>query len=58
MAKDWMEHIRKNGGLHKMLGIKEGTKIPLHVLAKAAHSSNLLEKRRAVAAENMRNARG
>ena len=52
----WMEHIKKNGGLHRMLGIKQGEKIPLHVLVKAAHSHDILEKERAVAAENMRGA--
>ena len=52
----WMEHIKKNGGLHKMLGIKPGEKIPLGQLVKAAHSSQKLLKERAVAAENMRKA--
>jgi hypothetical protein len=54
--KRWMETIKRNGSLHRMLGINPKEKIPLHKLAQAAHSSNLLEKRRAVAAENMRKA--
>ena len=56
MAEDahWMEKVKKNGSLHRMLNVKPGTKIPLHKLAEAAHSSKLLERRKAVAAENMR----
>lgn len=54
--KKWMEHIRNDGSLHRMLNVKPGTKIPLHKLAEAAHSSKLSEKRKAVAAENMRKA--
>ncbi len=59
MAKDdahWMEKIKNDGSLHRALGVKPGDKIPLHKLAKAAHSSSLLLKRKAVAAENMRKA--
>lgn len=60
MAKDdrWIEKIKNDGSLHRLLNVKPGTKIPLHKLAEAAHSSKLLEKRKAVAADNMRKANG
>ena len=42
------------GKLHKSLGVAEGKKIPEKKLAKAAHSSNPVTKKRAVFAENAR----
>jgi hypothetical protein len=53
----WMSKLGpklKKGALHKELGVPEGKKIPAKKLAKATHSKNLLEKKRAVLAETMR----
>lgn len=44
-------HLKK-GALHKDLGVPEGKPIPAGKLEKAAHSSDPLEKKRAVFAEN------
>ena len=55
----WMQEVGKKlkkGALHKELGVPEGKKIPAKKLAKAAHSKNPLEKKRAVLAENFRKA--
>lgn len=42
------------GKLHRELGVKEGTKIPESKLAKAEHSKNPLERKRAVLAKTLR----
>lgn len=42
----------KKGALHKALGVKQGEKIPAKKIAKAAHSSNTLLKKRAIFAQN------
>jgi len=50
MAKDgnWMEGaVNHPGALHKELGVPEGEKIPAKKLAKAEHSSNPTERKRA-----------
>ena len=52
MARKKMVLHLKKGALHKQLGVAEGKKIPTGRLAKAAHSSDPLLKKRAVFAEN------
>lgn len=55
MAKNWIAGaIGKPGALHKMLGVKAGKKIPAGKLNKAAHSSNPLERRRAILAKTLK----
>ncbi len=46
-----------HGGLHRALGIPEGTDIPIERLRKAAHSDDEHVRKMAQAALNMRNAR-
>ncbi len=54
MAKNWIQKaIGKPGALHKELGIKMGTKIPMTSLAKAAKSGGK-EGRRARLAITLR----
>ena len=47
-------HIKAShkGLLHKDLGVAQGSPIPAKKLAKAAHSANPAERKRAVFAEN------
>lgn len=56
--KMWMQGAVKHpGALHKMLHVPMDKKIPEKKLNKAAHSSNLLLKRRAVLAQTFRRAK-
>jgi len=46
MSKKWIqEAIKKPGALREELGVKEGKKIPMKKLDKAAHASGKLEQR-------------
>ena len=44
---------KNEGALHRMLGIKEGMKIPWDRMVAASHSKNELMRKRAQAAMNM-----
>ncbi len=46
--------IKKPGALHKELGVAEGKKIPAKKLAKAEHSKNPLERKRAIFAKTLK----
>lgn len=55
MGKDWIkEAVRHPGALHKELKVPEGKKIPEAKLAKAEHSKNPLEKKRANLAKTLK----
>lgn len=55
MKKKWISKaIKKPGALHKELNVPEGKKIPESKLKKAAHSSNLKERKRAILAETLK----
>jgi len=55
MGKDWIKGaIRHKGALHKELGVKPGEKIPASKLAKAEHSKNPLERKRANLAKTLK----
>jgi len=46
MSKKWIqEAIKKPGALREELGVKEGKKIPMKKLDKAAHASGKLGQR-------------
>jgi hypothetical protein len=52
---NWIADATKNkGALHRELGVKEGEKIPAKKLAKAEHSKNPLERKRANLAETLK----
>jgi hypothetical protein len=52
---NWIAEATKNkGALHRELGVKEGEKIPAKKLAKAEHSKNPLERKRANLAETLK----
>ena len=54
MSTNWIANATKNkGGLHKMLNVPEGTKIPGKKMAKALKSSNPLEHKRAILARTL-----
>lgn len=46
--------VKHKGALHKMLGVPEGQKIPASKLSAASHSSNPLERRRAILAKTLK----
>lgn len=46
--------INHPGALHEMLGVPQGQKIPAAKLDAAAHSSNALERRRAILAKTLK----
>jgi hypothetical protein len=51
---NWIANATKNkGGLHRMLHVPEGTKIPAKKMAQAAKSSNPLERKRAILAKTL-----
>lgn len=51
----WISKMHmKKGALHKELGVPEGKKIPTKKLAKAEHSKNPLERKRAVLAKTLK----
>lgn len=55
MARKWMQSAVKHpGALRKSLHVKPGQKIPASKLAKAAHSSNPLLRKRANLAKTFR----
>ncbi len=55
MAKDWIKGaIKKPGALHRELDVPEGKKIPAKKLAKASHSANPKERRRASLAKTLK----
>lgn len=55
MAKHWIQNAVKHpGALHRMLGVKQGNKIPVSKIKHAANSSSTLLQRRAQFALNMR----
>lgn len=57
--KMWIQGaIKHPGALHKELHVPEGKKIPAKKLTKAAHSPNLLLKRRAKLAQTLRRMHG
>jgi hypothetical protein len=46
MAKNWIAGaIKRPGGLHRALGVPEGTKIPAKKVAKAANAGGTLGRR-------------
>lgn len=49
----WIPKHMVKGGLHHMLGVPEGKKIPKDKIAKAEHSKDPLLRHRAIAAHNM-----
>ena len=54
-AKNWIAGaVKHKGALHKELGVPLGEKIPDKKLAKAAHSSNPTEAKRARLAETLK----
>ena len=56
--KQWIAGAVKNkGSLHRELGVPEGEKIPAKKMSEALHSSNPLEKKRAVLAKTLSNFR-
>lgn len=59
MADKWMSGAVKHpGALHKTLGVPAGERIPAAKLAKAAHSSNPLTRKRASLARTFARFRG
>lgn len=44
----------KTGALHKTLGVKQGSKIPVKKLSQALKSKNPLERKRAQFAKNVK----
>jgi hypothetical protein len=52
-TKNFLKGLKK-GALHKELGIKEGTKIPVSKLEEASRSSDPLKRKRAIFALNAR----
>lgn len=58
MAKNWIQNaIKKPGALHKALHVPVGQKIPAKKLAKAAHSSSPLMKKRVALAKTLKGLR-
>lgn len=54
MAKHWIAGaIKHPGALHRELGVPQGQKIPAAKLAKAAHSKNPTERKRASLARTL-----
>jgi hypothetical protein len=52
--KNWIADATKNkGGLHRSLGVKEGTKIPAKKLAKAAKSGSPRVKKEVALAKTL-----
>ena len=57
MAEKWIQKAlpkSSRGKLHKELGVPEGKKIPEKKLAKAEHSKNPLERKRANLAKTLK----
>lgn len=55
MAKKWIQKaIKHPGALHRMLGVKQGEKIPAKKLEAATHSDNPLMRKRANLAETLK----
>ena len=57
MAEKWIQKAlpkSSRGKLHKELGVPEGKKIPTKKLAKAEHSKNPLERKRANLAKTLK----
>lgn len=55
MAKKWIAGaIKKPGALHRALGVPEGEKIPAKKMAKAAHSSSPLMRKRVALAKTLK----
>lgn len=51
---NWIEAATKNkGGLHRMLNVPEGQKIPGKKMAQAMKSKNPLEHKRAILAKTL-----
>lgn len=58
MAQKWIAGATKNkGALHRALGVPAGTKIPAKKLAKAAHSSSPLMRKRVALAQTLKGLR-
>ncbi len=55
MSKNWIAKATENkGGLHRSLGVPEGSKIPAKKLAKAEHSEDPKVRKQAALAETLK----
>lgn len=56
MSNKWIQKaIGEKGGLHRMLNVPSGTKIPAKKMSEALNSGNPLERKRAVLARTLSN---